>query len=236
VVRLGDPPTEPQEDHPMTDQPTTPEPAAADAAATSSSPAAAPTPAPASTPTAPAGGPDEFIGLATDGAYALIVAQFRDMATAEAAYATLQDLERSSSLRIDGVVLASCDEHGDIHLGKVTDHSTKTGLRWGVVGGVVLGVIFPPSVLASAAATGLFGAVLGKLRNVGHRADIASELADVMTPGTSGIIALVEDTAVVEIRKALVQADRIVTKAVDKQVAAQIDRDAALAKDAVPTT
>ena len=51
-----------------------------------------------------------------------------------------------------------------------------------------------------------------------------------MAPNTSGVIALVEDTAVVEIEKALAKADKIVTKAVDKQVAAEIDRDAAAAK------
>ena len=51
-----------------------------------------------------------------------------------------------------------------------------------------------------------------------------------MAPNSSGVIALVEDTAVVEIQKALAKADKIVTKAVDKQVAAEIDRDAAAAK------
>jgi hypothetical protein len=47
---------------------------------------------------------------------------------------------------------------------------------------------------------------------------------------TAGVIALVEDTAVVEIQKALAEADEIVTKAVDKQTALEIDREAAAAK------
>ena len=51
-----------------------------------------------------------------------------------------------------------------------------------------------------------------------------------MGPNTSGVIALVEDTAVVEIEKAMAKADEIVTKAVDQQVAAEIDREAAAAK------
>ena len=41
---------------------------------------------------------------------------------------------------------------------------------------------------------------------------------------------LVEDTAVVEIQQALAKADEIVTRAIDKQVAAEIDREAAAAK------
>ena len=54
-----------------------------------------------------------------------------------------------------------------------------------------------------------------------------------MQPNTSGIIALVEDTAVVEIRKALDKADRIVEKAIDEQIAAEIDREAAAAKESL---
>jgi uncharacterized membrane protein len=174
--------------------------------------------------------PEVVIGLVTDGAHSLIVAQFPTMELAEAAYAQLQEIERTSPLKIDGVVIASCDADGKVHLGKVTEHSTKTGLKWGVVGGAVLGVIFPPSIIASAAALGTAGAALGKARNVFNRAGLADELASVMKPNTAGIIALVEDTAVVEIRKALDEADRIVEQAIDKQVGAEIDRQAAAAK------
>jgi uncharacterized membrane protein len=177
--------------------------------------------------------PEVIIGLVTDGAHSLIVAQFPTMEDAEAAYAQLEDIERRSPLKIDGVVIASCDAEGKVHLGKVTEHSTKTGLKWGVVGGAILGVIFPPSIIASAAALGTAGAALGKARNVFNRKGLADELADVMKPNTAGIVALVEDTAVVEIREAMAKADRIVEQAIDKQVAAEIDREAAAAKESL---
>jgi len=174
--------------------------------------------------------PDAVIGLATDGAYSVIVGVFSNTTDAEAAYQQLVEVEKSSSLRIDGVVVASCDAEGKVHLGKVTDHSTKTGLKWGVVGGVALGLLFPPTVLAGALGGGALGAALGKVRNVAHRSGLADQLEGVMTPDTSGVIALVEDSAVVEIQKAQADADQIVTRAVDKQVAAEIDRQAAAAK------
>jgi uncharacterized membrane protein len=176
---------------------------------------------------------DVLLGLVTDGAHTLIVAQFPTMDEAEQAYQSLLEIERTTSLQIDGVVVASCDAEGKVHVGKVTDHSTKTGLKWGVVGGAVLGIIFPPSIIASAVGVGVAGAALGKIRNVVHRSGLADELAGVMTPNTAGIIALVEDTAVVEIRKALADADRIVEKAIDKQVAAEIDREAKAAKESL---
>jgi uncharacterized membrane protein len=176
------------------------------------------------------GGPDAMVGLVTDGAYTLIVGVFANTDDAEAAYTELTRIEQNSSLRIDGVVVASKDAEGKVHLGKVTDHSTKTGLKWGIVGGVALGILFPPTILAGAAGGGALGSAIGKVRNVAHRSALGDQLESVMAPNTSGVIALVEDTAVVEIQQALAKADEIVTKAVDKQVAAEIDREAAAAK------
>jgi len=175
-------------------------------------------------------GPDAMVGLVTDGAYTLIVGVFANTDDAEAAYRQLTQIEQNSSLRIDGVVVASKDAEGKVHLGKVTDHSTKTGLKWGIVGGVALGILFPPTILAGAAGGGALGSAIGKVRNVAHRSALGDQLETVMAPNTSGVIALVEDTAVVEIQQALAKADQIVTKAVDKQVAAEIDREAAAAK------
>ncbi len=178
--------------------------------------------------------PVDSIGLATDGAYYLIVGQFSDPETAAG---RLRPRSRRSSdatsLRVDAVVIASADAEGKIHLREATEHSTKTGLKWGVVGGVVLGVIFPPSILASAVGFGVVGSVLGKVRNLSHRSNLSDELAGVIAPNTTGLIVFAEDEAVVEIEKALAKADRIVSKAVDKQLAQEIDREAAAAKEAV---
>jgi uncharacterized membrane protein len=179
---------------------------------------------------------EAVVGLVTDGAHALIIARFPTMEETQEAYQALRELERTTSLQIDGVVIASSDANGKITLGQVTDHSTKTGLKWGIVGGVLLGIVFPPSIIGSAVALGGTGAVLGKVRNVLHRKGLAEELAEVMTPGTSGILALVQDTAVVAVRDAMAKADRIVEKAVDEQLAAEVDREAANDKAAAPAS
>ncbi len=173
---------------------------------------------------------DAVVGIISDGAHSLIIARFKTMDEALEARQTLTELERTTSYKVDGVMIASCDADGKIHLGEVTEHSTKTGLKWGVVGGVLLGIVFPPTIIAGAVGGGAIGAVLGKVRNTLNRGGLADDLAQVMKPNTAGIMALVEDTAVVEIQKALDQADEIVTKAIDKQLAADIDRQAAAAK------
>ena len=67
---------------------------------------------------------------------------------------------------------------GKLEIQKATDHSTKSGLKWGLVGGIALGVIFPPSILGSAAALGAAGAATGKIRQLHHRSELADELED----------------------------------------------------------
>jgi len=177
--------------------------------------------------------PEAQIGLVTDGAYYLIAGQFPTQDEAAAAYSDLAAIEQATSLRIDGVVLASADAQGKITLHQLTDHSTKTGLKWGIVGGVAFGILFPPSIIASAVGMGVVGSALGKVRNVGHRGAVSDQLTGMIEPNTTGLIVFAEDTAVVEIEKALAKADRIVTEAVDRELVKEIDREAEMAKEAV---
>ncbi len=162
----------------------------------------------------------------TDGAYALFVADFADVDAAWEAYQLLQDVEDETPLQIDGVLVVKRSASGELEIQKATDPSTRRGLGWGVVGGVVLGVLFPPSILGSAVVLGAAGAGIGKAREVHHRSELAEELADAIDPGHSGLVALVSDPAAVKVQKALAKADRIVQKAVDEAVASDIKAEA----------
>jgi uncharacterized membrane protein len=160
--------------------------------------------------------------VVTDGEYTLFVADFSDTDTAWAAYEALKSVEDGQTIAIEGVVVVKKDVDGKVEVQKVTDHSTRSGLKWGVVGGVVLGIFFPPSIIGSAVALGAAGAAVGKARELHHRSELAQELDDVIAPGHSGILALVSDPGAIEIRKALDKADAIVEKAVDKVTADDI--------------
>jgi len=177
----------------------------------------------------PAPSGDEMIAAASDGAYTLLVADFADTGTAWDAYELLKSMEDGRTVAIDGVVVVKREPDGHVEIQKATDHSTKSGLKWGVVGGIALGVIFPPSIIGSAAALGAAGAATGKVRQLHHRSELADELESSIAPGHSGIVALVSNPGVVEIRKALNKADAIVESAIDDVVARDIK---AAAKDA----
>jgi uncharacterized membrane protein len=182
-------------------------------------------------------GSAEVSGVAavtTDGAYTLFVAEFTDTASAWATYEALLGLEDGRHVAIDGVIVVKRDAGGKLDIQKATDHSTKKGAKYGIVGGVVLGVLFPPSILASAVSVGVFGAALGKVRQLHHRTELADQLADAIAPGNSGIVALVEDPGVVEVRKALAVANRVVESAVDDVAAKDIKAAAKEAEGAEP--
>lgn len=185
----------------------------------------------------PATGADETevtaVGaVVTDGAYTLFVADFSDTDTAWKAYEALLAVEDGATVEIEGVLVVKRDAEGKLEIQKATDHSTKTGLKWGVVGGVVLGVLFPPSILASAAAMGTIGAASGKIRQLHHRIELGKELEGAIEPGHSGILALVSDPGAVEIRNALAAADHIVESAVSDVAARDMK---AAAKEAQET-
>ncbi len=193
---------------------------------------AAATPATASATPDIATEPDAAIAAVTDGVYILFVAQFADTAAASQAYDQLREPETTTTLAIDGVVVARREADGKVHLEELTEHSTRSGLGWGVVGGIALAALFPPSILAGAVAGGTIGAAAGKIRNLVRRSEVEKQLEDSLAPGTSGILALVEDQAAAEVQRALAKADRVVEKSVDKALAMQIDAEAAAAKKA----
>lgn len=160
--------------------------------------------------------------VVSDGATTLFVADFDDTHTAWEAYDALKSLQDGRHFAIDGAIVVKRDAEGTLEVQKTTDHSTKRGLVWGIVGGVTLGLLFPPSIIGSAAALGAGGAAVGKARQMSRRRDLEKDLEQAIAPGHSGIVALVSDPGAVEIRRALLRANGIVESAVDDGVAQDI--------------
>jgi len=152
----------------------------------------------------------------SDGAYTLLVADFSETDTAWEAYEALKSVEDGRTVEIQGVIVVSRSSDGELKVQKATDHSTRSGLKWGVVGGIALGVVFPPSILGSAAVAGSVGALAGKLRQRHHHGELEDQLENAIPPGHSALLALVSDPGEVRIRKALERADAIVESAIGK--------------------
>jgi hypothetical protein len=87
---------------------------------------------------------------------------------------------------------------------------------------VVLGAIFPPSILGSAVVLGAAGGAIGKVRNMLEKGRVADEVAGVLGPGTSGILALVRLGDVPAIEKDLGEAKAVKAVPVDDATAEAI--------------
>ena len=172
--------------------------------------------------------------IAAEGDHALIVARFADPTLAMAMYDVLLDAEIAEELEIDGVLVVNADEKGKLHVQKMTDHSTRKGLKWGIVGGVVAGIFLPATIIGGAIALGVAGAAAGKARNLYHRVEVEEELAGVITPGTSGILALVSGWAAEAVAKKMPEAQEVKTVPVDEETAGAIKAAAVAADSAAP--
>jgi uncharacterized membrane protein len=172
--------------------------------------------------------------IAVEGNHALIVARFADANAAVAIYGRLLSAEIDGSLEIDGVLVAKADNDGRIHIQKMTEHSTRKGLKWGIVGGVVAGIFLPATIVGGAVALGFAGAAAGKARNLYHRVEVEKELTDVITPGTSGILCLVSATAAPDVRLKMPEAQEVKTVPVDEETADAIKAAATAADAAAP--
>ena len=170
--------------------------------------------------------------VAVEGSRALLVARFADADTAMAIYQDLQNAETAGHFHIDGVLVVNADEKGDIKIQKLTDHHTRRGLKWGIVAGVVAGIVFPPTILASAAWLGGAGAVVGKLGNIREKAKVEQAVAGVITAGTSGILALVDLKDVEAVKQSMPSAQDVKSIPVDDATAGAIEKAAAAAGSA----
>jgi uncharacterized membrane protein len=158
----------------------------------------------------------------TDYFNTVLVADFADDAAATAAYMALLDAEIRGVLRIDGVLTAHADDQGKINIDKLTEHSTKTGVKWGAAAGLAVGILFPPAIIGSVVGWGVAGGVLGKLRNLHQRHQVSKQLDGALEPNHSGIIALVHAVDVDKVKAQVPEATKVTTAPVDEETAKDI--------------
>jgi uncharacterized membrane protein len=168
--------------------------------------------------------------VVTDYHSAVIVAAFNDTSSAEAVYERLKSAESSGALGIEGVLVVRTDDEAKVKIQRMTDHSTKTGVKWGAVGGVVLGIFFPPSIIAGAVGAGVAGGVLGKVRNEWHKSEAGKALTGALGPNQSGILALCVAKDVEKVKAEMPEATSVRSAGVDEATAASIKEAAASAE------
>ena len=101
-------------------------------------------------------------------------------------------------------------------------HDVGRGAAIGAVGGAVIGLIFPPALLASAAVGAGIGGGAGAIVDRATKNEIKAEVEEDMPPGSSGIVALFEARWVGDVEQALAKADKVSKHEVDSDSAEEV--------------
>ena len=145
--------------------------------------------------------------------YVAYAAVYDDADTASADFSTLRD----AGLRDITAALVTKSDSGRLHIHEKT-HAGKVGAAAGIIGGAVLGAIFPPAGVALVADAAVGGASLGA---IGHfagglsRADL-KDLGALLEDGQAAVVAVGVDAVAEDVEGALSHAAKKASKAIDK--------------------
>lgn len=164
----------------------------------------------------------------TDAPVDLYIAAYNDPDLARRDWDAMKLLADDDLIKLDGLILVRRGADGKI---SVDDnfHVTGKSAAWGAVGGVVIAVIFPPSLLVGAAVGAGLGAGAGALLTHGTREEIKSEVEYSLPLNSSGIVAIFEERWADDVDQALAGASSVKKEKVDKESADEIKAAAATA-------
>jgi uncharacterized membrane protein len=126
---------------------------------------------------------------------------------------------------IDAAVIVHTAE-GKVKFDETADPSGKKWAKRGAIAGGVVGLIFPPSIIASAVVGGGAGAIWGKVRDKGFKDEDLKAVGESMPPGSSAIIAVAEDRVIERLENGIAGYERISRHTVSAEAALAITAEA----------
>jgi uncharacterized membrane protein len=162
----------------------------------------------------------------TDSTLELFIATFDSEQGAGAALKDFQAAQRSGAIDLidAAVIVHTADDK--VKFEETADPSGRKWAKRGAIAGGVVGLIFPPSIIASAAVGGAAGGLWGKVRDKGFKDDDLREIGESLPPGSSAIIAVAQDRVVEQLERGLAGYERIAKHAVSSEAAAAIVAEA----------
>lgn len=134
----------------------------------------------------------------------VIVAAFQTEAGAEEAYQTLKVIKREKLLTIQDAALLRRDMRNKIHIKEMHDMGgLKGAVAGGVIGASIALLTGPAGLLVTGAVGAAVGGLVAKHRDSGLPDDQLRNLAEILEPGTSMIVAIIEHHWLADFRGAL---------------------------------
>jgi uncharacterized membrane protein len=160
----------------------------------------------------------------------LFVASYGSEPEAGEALKAFQSAHRDGAIDlIDAAVIVHTAD-GKVKFEETADPSGKKWAKRGAIAGGIVGLIFPPSIIASAVVAGGAGGIWGKVRDKGFKDADLKEIGESLPPGSSAIIVIAEDRMVAQLERGLEGYNKIAKHIVSADAAAaiiaEVDEDA----------
>ena len=146
----------------------------------------------------------------------LVVGSYDDAAAASTDYQALRSGQDAGGYEIVGAVVLERDEDGKVRVKEHGDKSVGHGVALGAGAGVVIGLFAPPLLAATAVGAGI-GAILGAIKKGREEKKIGDDIDEYLAPGTSAVVAVVDDKWADRVEDALVRAEKRITKAIESE-------------------
>ena len=139
--------------------------------------------------------------------------------------ATLKDfkaMDRQGTIDLIDAAVVVHRANGKVHFEETADPSAKKWATGGAIAGGLVGLIFPPSIIASAAVGAAGGGIWGKLRDKGFKDEDLRQAGESIPPGTSAIIAIAEDRVLENLQRGIEGYEKIERHAIGADASAEI--------------
>jgi uncharacterized membrane protein len=168
----------------------------------------------------------------------LVVGSYADAGAAADDFNTLKAGEKNGEYEVVGAVVMNRDASGKVDVKEHGDERTAGGAVLGGTAGLVVGLFAPPLLAATAVGAGI-GALLGYLSKRHAEKKLGVDVEEYLPPGSSAVVAVVDDTYADKVENALVKSDKRINKAIDsgdyEQLQKAISKSSSEVSDAITT-
>ena len=152
--------------------------------------------------------------MAGDNLY-LVVGSYADAGAADDDFNALKAGQDAGEYKVGEAVVMNRDASGKVDVKEHGDKHVGHGAAWGAGAGLVVGLFAPPLLAATAVGAGV-GAGIGALKKRHEEKKLGVDVDEYLPPGSSAVVAVVDDVYADRVEKALVKSDKRINKAIDK--------------------